>query len=127
MRVLISILLSVGLLAGVSVVKAEHGPRHKARIDAPAYLKGGAHAQKQTHKGAHRPKREASQKRPGANGREKAIKSVKKHYPGKVLSVKPYKELGPTIYRVRVLSADGRVRSVLVDSETGRILRKKGS
>lgn len=51
--------------------------------------------------------------------REQAAAIAKQHYPGKIIKL----QLQQQNYRIRVLQADGRVVTVLVDGQTGRIKR----
>lgn len=49
--------------------------------------------------------------------REQAVNLAQQKYPGKVLKVQDKQQY----YRIRVLQTDGRVITVLVDGQTGRI------
>ncbi|MBU1312017.1 PepSY domain-containing protein [Rheinheimera muenzenbergensis] len=51
--------------------------------------------------------------------REQAAALAQQHYPGKIVKVQVQQQY----YRIRVLQADGRVVTVLVDGQTGRIKR----
>ena len=54
-----------------------------------------------------------------AVSREQAASLAQQRYPGKIIKVQVQQQN----YRIRVLQADGRVVTVLVDSQTGRIKR----
>lgn len=47
-----------------------------------------------------------------------AVRAVK----GRVLSVQLIDSRGPPVYRVKILTADGRVRTVHVDGQTGEVI-----
>ena len=49
--------------------------------------------------------------------REQAVNLAQQKFPGKVLKVQDKQQY----YRIRVLQTDGRVITVLVDGQTGRI------
>jgi uncharacterized membrane protein YkoI len=51
--------------------------------------------------------------------REQAAALAQQHYPGKIVKVQAEKQY----YRIRVLQADGRVITVLVDGQSGRVKR----
>jgi len=51
--------------------------------------------------------------------REQAAALAQQRYPGKIVKVQTEKQY----YRIRVLQADGRVITVLVDGQTGRVKR----
>jgi uncharacterized membrane protein YkoI len=51
--------------------------------------------------------------------REQAAALAQKRYPGKILKVQAEKQH----YRIRVVQADGRVITVLVDGQSGRVKR----
>ena len=51
--------------------------------------------------------------------KEQATTLAQQRYPGKILKV----QAGDRHYRVRLLQADGRVITVLVDNRTGRVQR----
>lgn len=99
MKYVLYLLLPLSLFIGLPVAQADPGSRQKVFY--------------------------AGNYRVDSQGREKAINRVRKQYPGKVLSAKPVNKLGPNIYRVKILSENGRVRSVMVDSETGRIFHRQ--
>ena len=52
-----------------------------------------------------------------------AIAAVKSELKGKVLSATRIDSKGPPVYKVKVLLAKGRIRSVFVDGVTGRVIR----
>ena len=52
-----------------------------------------------------------------------AIKVAKSEVRGKVLSAKLIESRGPSVYRVKMLVSDSRVRTVFVDGATGRVIR----
>ncbi len=54
-----------------------------------------------------------------AVSREQAAALAQQHYPGKIVKV----QVQQHYYRIRVLQADGRVVTVLVDGQSGRIKR----
>ena len=54
-----------------------------------------------------------------AVSREQAAALAQQHYPGKIVKVQVQQQN----YRIRVLQADGRVVTVLVDGQTGRVKR----
>jgi uncharacterized membrane protein YkoI len=54
--------------------------------------------------------------------REQAAALAQQHYPGKIVKVQTEKHY----YRIRVLQANGRVITVLVDGQSGRI-KKDGN
>ena len=72
------------------------------------------------------------QARPGAswqladNG--KSISETARHYradkQSRVLAAEPKKQNGREVHRIRVLTDDGRVKTLLVDPETGREIRR---
>jgi uncharacterized membrane protein YkoI len=51
--------------------------------------------------------------------REKAAALAQQRYPGKIVKVQTEQQR----YRIRVLQADGRVVTVLVDGQSGRVQR----
>ena len=51
-----------------------------------------------------------------------AIQIALRSLPGKALSAQLSDENGRKVYKVKILSNDGRVRTVNVDAENGRIL-----
>lgn len=51
--------------------------------------------------------------------REQAAALAQQRYPGKIVKVQTQKQY----YRIRVLQADGRVVTVLVDGQSGRVKR----
>jgi len=51
--------------------------------------------------------------------REQAVALAQKSYPGKIVRVKAEKQN----YRIRVVQADGRVVTVVVDGQSGRVKR----
>ena len=59
---------------------------------------------------------------PADIGNERAIAIAQGVYPGRVLSVKRVKESGTPAYRVKTLSADGDVRIILIDAESGSVI-----
>ena len=54
--------------------------------------------------------------------REQAVALAQQHFPGKVVKVRAEQKS----YRIRVLQADGRVVTVLVDGQSGRV-KKDGN
>jgi hypothetical protein len=50
-----------------------------------------------------------------------ATRMVQQRYGGQVLRAEAKRDKGRTVYRIRVLSEDGRVRTVHVDAATGRM------
>lgn len=53
--------------------------------------------------------------------KDEAVEIVRARYPGRVISAKAEKRDGRRVYVVKVLSDEGRVRTVTVDAESGRI------
>ena len=51
--------------------------------------------------------------------REQAAALAQQHYPGKIVKVQSEKHN----YRIRVVQSDGRVITVLVDGQSGRVKR----
>lgn len=51
--------------------------------------------------------------------REQAAALAQQRYPGKIVKVQTQKQY----YRIRVLQADGRLVTVLVDGQSGRVKR----
>lgn len=51
-----------------------------------------------------------------------AVEKVRKRYEGKVLRAETRRQDGRTIHYVKLLTPDGRVRTIRVDADTGRIL-----
>jgi uncharacterized membrane protein YkoI len=56
------------------------------------------------------------------NSSGQAAQLVKSRVGGKVLKVQNKRVSGHVGYKVKILKADGRIISVLVDAETGRII-----
>ena len=52
-----------------------------------------------------------------------AISRAKSQIKGKVLSATLIASKGPSVYRIKILVGDSRVRTVFVDGATGRIIR----
>jgi len=50
-----------------------------------------------------------------------ATRMVQQRYGGQVLRAEAKRDNGRTVYRIRVLTEDGRVRTVHVDAATGRM------
>jgi uncharacterized membrane protein YkoI len=50
-----------------------------------------------------------------------ATRMVQQRYGGQVLRAEAKRDKGRTVYRIRVLTEDGRVRTVNVDAATGRM------
>ncbi|MGD9387525.1 MAG: PepSY domain-containing protein [Gammaproteobacteria bacterium] len=50
-----------------------------------------------------------------------ATRMVQDRYGGQVLRAEAKRDKGRTVYRIRVLTEDGRVRTVHVDAATGRM------
>ncbi len=55
---------------------------------------------------------------------EAAAERVKERFDGRVLGGKTVTEDGRTVYVIRVLTPDGRVRHIRVDAQTGEILEE---
>ncbi len=53
----------------------------------------------------------------------RAISAVKAELKGKILSIKMIPGNGPPVYRVKILLAKGRVRTVFVDGVSGQVIR----
>ncbi len=53
----------------------------------------------------------------------KAGQIAKQHHGGKVIDVKTTKTSKGTTYRVKILDGSGRIKSVPVDANSGRILK----
>lgn len=62
-----------------------------------------------------------AERRP-AIGRDQAAAVARKVTGGRVLAVSTTSSKGVTVYQVRVLLPDGRVRVVLVDAKSGRVI-----
>ncbi len=58
---------------------------------------------------------------------EAAAERVKERFDGRVLGGKTVTEDGRTVYVIRVLTPDGRVRHIRVDAESGKILEEAGN
>ncbi len=58
-----------------------------------------------------------------AISKSRAISSVKSQLKGKVLSARLIKSKGPFVYKVKILLAKGRIRTVFVDGHSGKIIR----
>ena len=52
-----------------------------------------------------------------------AIKVAQSEVKGKVLSATLIASKGPPVYRVKMLVGEGRVRTVFVDGNTGKVIR----
>ncbi len=57
--------------------------------------------------------------------KEKAVRIAKKRHPGKVLSADQIKSKGPAVFRIKVLTKRGVVRTVHVDGHTGEVLTRQ--
>ncbi|PCJ49929.1 MAG: hypothetical protein COA74_03825 [Gammaproteobacteria bacterium] len=55
--------------------------------------------------------------------KKSAINVAKSEVRGKVLSAKKIKSKGPTVYRIKMLIGESRVRTVFVDGLTGKVIR----
>jgi len=55
---------------------------------------------------------------------EAAAERVKERFDGRVLGGKTVTEEGRTVYVIRVLTPDGRVRHIRVDAQSGEILEE---
>lgn len=53
-----------------------------------------------------------------------AARIVQEHFGGRVLNVDTRVREGRPVYRVKILQDNGRIRSVLVDPQSGRILNR---
>lgn len=56
-----------------------------------------------------------------AIGKSGAAEAARSAYGGKVLNVDEQQEGGKTVYRVKLLLADGRVKIVTVDGDSGKV------
>lgn len=56
--------------------------------------------------------------------KRKAIQAAQRQVKGKVLSADLIKSRRP-VYRVKMLVADKRVRTIIVDGQNGRVIRKE--
>jgi len=59
--------------------------------------------------------------------RQPLAETVKKHRKdkrGRVLAAEPKKRNGKEVHRLRVISDDGRVRTLVIDPETGREIKR---
>ena len=52
---------------------------------------------------------------------DQAVRMVRERSGGRVLRAETRRQNGRAVHRIRVLSDDGRVRTYVVDAETGRI------
>lgn len=60
--------------------------------------------------------------RQDAIGPDQAAAVARKVTGGRVLAVTPAKRHGAVVYKVRVLLPDGRVRVVIIDAKSGRVV-----
>lgn len=58
----------------------------------------------------------------GRTSLDEAVRKVRDRFGGKVLKASTQTRNGRAIHHIRLLTDDGRVRTVRVDAETGRIL-----
>ena len=52
-----------------------------------------------------------------------AINIAKSEVRGKVLSANKIESKGPPVYRIKMLVGEGRVRTVFVDGQSGKVIR----
>lgn len=56
---------------------------------------------------------------------DRAIGMAERQYGGKALSAKPIQGAGPRVYKIKLLSAGGRVSIVFVDAATGDVFKAR--
>lgn len=62
----------------------------------------------------------AERGRGGGISLDRAVSKVQRKNPGRVLSAETLKRSGRAVHRIKILTRDGRVRSVYVDADTGK-------
>lgn len=65
----------------------------------------------------------AEAQRPARLSPAQAAALVQKHFGGRVLKVDAFEHGGRIIYRVKILQQDGRIRTINVDSQSGKVLK----
>jgi len=65
----------------------------------------------------------AKRSKPDVISKGEAISAVKSELRGKILSIHLIPSEGPPVYKVKLLLAKGRVRTVFVDGQSGQIIR----
>jgi uncharacterized membrane protein YkoI len=104
-------LLVLGIVAGPSaaaaraVAPADGADARAERAD------GGTAPSRRTGAGAHA----------GAVSLDRAVEMVQRRYDAKVVRAEETREGDDVVYRIRLLSADGRVFTVRVNARTGQI------
>ncbi len=66
---------------------------------------------------------DSDQKKPRIISKSQAISAAKRQVNGKVLSASLIRSKGPAVYRIKMLVAEKRVRTVFVDGKSGVVIR----